>query len=182
MLDYIFVKLGVDGETVDHPILMTETLCNPLWNRSSPSLVQTSSALQVADQVLIRLLSYVGGGLRDLPRPFTLLRRRFALLLLRIPLPPPVLGPRRAGRLRRPLEHYHRPSPRRPGQGRNRSSSQLGRRPGGRLHVEAHAAQVPLVPQSNDDVPSLRARQGTLPVCGRLSGRAAEVAGSQGHR
>lgn len=33
MLDYLFLRLGVDGEAVDHPVVMSETLCNPLYNR-----------------------------------------------------------------------------------------------------------------------------------------------------
>ena len=34
MLDNTFAKLGIDTECVDHPILMTETLCNPDYSRS----------------------------------------------------------------------------------------------------------------------------------------------------
>lgn len=33
MLDYIFLKLAVAGENVNHPILMSETLCNPVYSR-----------------------------------------------------------------------------------------------------------------------------------------------------
>ncbi|CAG8437143.1 4215_t:CDS:10 [Diversispora eburnea] len=33
ILDYIFVKLGVNKETVNHPILMTEPICNPNHSR-----------------------------------------------------------------------------------------------------------------------------------------------------
>lgn len=33
MLDYIFLKLGVNADTVQHPILMTEALCNPVYTR-----------------------------------------------------------------------------------------------------------------------------------------------------
>ncbi|EGG12911.1 uncharacterized protein MELLADRAFT_32515, partial [Melampsora larici-populina 98AG31] len=33
MLDYIFLKLGVSGDAVHHPILMSETLCNPVYTR-----------------------------------------------------------------------------------------------------------------------------------------------------
>ncbi|CAG8499345.1 16313_t:CDS:10 [Acaulospora colombiana] len=32
-LDYIFVKLGINTETIDHPILMTEPICNPSHSR-----------------------------------------------------------------------------------------------------------------------------------------------------
>ncbi|CAG8744053.1 1970_t:CDS:10, partial [Acaulospora morrowiae] len=32
-LDYIFVKLGITTETVEHPILMTEPICNPSHSR-----------------------------------------------------------------------------------------------------------------------------------------------------
>lgn len=34
VLDHTFVKLGIDGSTVPHPILMTETLCNPTHSRT----------------------------------------------------------------------------------------------------------------------------------------------------
>ncbi|CAG8436899.1 7622_t:CDS:10 [Ambispora gerdemannii] len=37
ILDYIFVKLGINTERVDHPILMTEAVCNPLQSRKSMS-------------------------------------------------------------------------------------------------------------------------------------------------
>ncbi|KAG1762324.1 hypothetical protein EV702DRAFT_984005, partial [Suillus placidus] len=36
-LDYAFVRLGIDAEGIEHPVLMTERLCSPLhsraWNR-----------------------------------------------------------------------------------------------------------------------------------------------------
>ncbi|ORY89031.1 hypothetical protein BCR35DRAFT_262595 [Leucosporidium creatinivorum] len=34
MLDYVFYKLGLPTETVQHPIVMTESLCNPHYSRS----------------------------------------------------------------------------------------------------------------------------------------------------
>ncbi|KAG0244501.1 Nuclear actin-protein involved in chromatin remodeling [Mortierella sp. GBA43] len=34
VLDYIFVKLGIDAEKIDHPIVMTEPVCVPLHSRS----------------------------------------------------------------------------------------------------------------------------------------------------
>ncbi|PWN37790.1 actin-like ATPase domain-containing protein [Meira miltonrushii] len=34
ILDYTFLQLGVQSETVDHPLLMTETLCNPTYSRA----------------------------------------------------------------------------------------------------------------------------------------------------
>lgn len=34
MLDYVFYKLGIPTETVQHPIVMTESLCNPHYSRS----------------------------------------------------------------------------------------------------------------------------------------------------
>ncbi|EPQ27228.1 uncharacterized protein PFL1_05151 [Pseudozyma flocculosa PF-1] len=34
MLDYTFANLGIDTERVQHPICMTETLCNPAYSRS----------------------------------------------------------------------------------------------------------------------------------------------------
>ncbi|CAH7670224.1 hypothetical protein BY996DRAFT_6735863 [Phakopsora pachyrhizi] len=33
MFDYVFLKLGVNSQTVQHPILMTEALCNPIFTR-----------------------------------------------------------------------------------------------------------------------------------------------------
>lgn len=34
MLDNTFFNLGIDTDRVNHPILMTETLCNPDYSRS----------------------------------------------------------------------------------------------------------------------------------------------------
>ena len=34
MLDYTFQKLGIDTDRVEHPLLLTETLCNPEYSRS----------------------------------------------------------------------------------------------------------------------------------------------------
>ncbi|KAF9364568.1 Nuclear actin-protein involved in chromatin remodeling [Mortierella sp. NVP85] len=34
VLDYIFVKLGIEAERIDHPIVMTEPVCVPLYSRS----------------------------------------------------------------------------------------------------------------------------------------------------
>lgn len=34
MLDYTFSKLGIDTPRVDHPLLLTETLCSPDYSRS----------------------------------------------------------------------------------------------------------------------------------------------------
>ncbi|KAF8938195.1 Nuclear actin-protein involved in chromatin remodeling, partial [Dissophora ornata] len=34
VLDYIFVKLGIDAEKIDHPLVMTEPVCVPLYNRN----------------------------------------------------------------------------------------------------------------------------------------------------
>lgn len=34
MLDYTFVKLAIDVDRVDHPLQLTETLCNPEYSRS----------------------------------------------------------------------------------------------------------------------------------------------------
>ncbi|POW11500.1 hypothetical protein PSTT_05228 [Puccinia striiformis] len=33
MLDYVFLNLGVNADTVQHPILMSEALCNPVYTR-----------------------------------------------------------------------------------------------------------------------------------------------------
>lgn len=34
MLDYVFSKLGITTKSINHPIIMTETLCNPLYSRA----------------------------------------------------------------------------------------------------------------------------------------------------
>ncbi|KAF9255388.1 actin-like ATPase domain-containing protein [Marasmius fiardii PR-910] len=36
-LDYTFIKLGIDTEAVNHPVLMTERLCSPLHSRALTS-------------------------------------------------------------------------------------------------------------------------------------------------
>lgn len=38
VLDYTFVKLGLDGDSVEHPIVMTEPVCNPNYTRKSDIL------------------------------------------------------------------------------------------------------------------------------------------------
>lgn len=48
MLDYVMLKLGVDTETLQNPVAMTETLCNPAYSRSRAfSLLHLTSALPV---------------------------------------------------------------------------------------------------------------------------------------
>jgi len=32
-MDYIFLKLGVNSSSIENPIVMTETLCNPNYSR-----------------------------------------------------------------------------------------------------------------------------------------------------
>lgn len=34
MLDYAFINLGIGSSSLDHPLLMTETLCNPAYSRA----------------------------------------------------------------------------------------------------------------------------------------------------
>ncbi|RKP11800.1 hypothetical protein BJ684DRAFT_6793, partial [Piptocephalis cylindrospora] len=34
-LDYAFFKMGLEGERVDHPVLLTEAVCNPAASRKS---------------------------------------------------------------------------------------------------------------------------------------------------
>ncbi|KAG0317555.1 Nuclear actin-protein involved in chromatin remodeling [Dissophora globulifera] len=34
VLDYIFIKLGIDTETINHPLIMTEPVCVPQYNRN----------------------------------------------------------------------------------------------------------------------------------------------------
>ncbi|KAG0367134.1 Nuclear actin-protein involved in chromatin remodeling [Gamsiella multidivaricata] len=34
VLDYIFIKLGIDAEEINHPLVMTEPVCVPLYNRN----------------------------------------------------------------------------------------------------------------------------------------------------
>ncbi|GAA6043983.1 hypothetical protein JCM8097_003422 [Rhodosporidiobolus ruineniae] len=50
MLDYVFIKLGVGSDTLETPIAMTETLCNPSYSRAlmSELLFEGYSAPSVA--------------------------------------------------------------------------------------------------------------------------------------
>jgi len=32
-LDYVFIRLGLDTQTVEHPVIMTERICAPLHSR-----------------------------------------------------------------------------------------------------------------------------------------------------
>ncbi|MCO5609190.1 hypothetical protein L7F22_063413 [Adiantum nelumboides] len=34
VLDYAFINLGIGSSSIDHPLLMTETLCNPAYSRA----------------------------------------------------------------------------------------------------------------------------------------------------
>ncbi|KAG0349774.1 Nuclear actin-protein involved in chromatin remodeling [Podila minutissima] len=34
VLDYIFIKMGIDADKIDHPLVMTEPVCVPLYNRN----------------------------------------------------------------------------------------------------------------------------------------------------
>lgn len=40
LLDYVFLKMGVSGsEKVEHPLLMTEPVCNPNYTRGGASVL-----------------------------------------------------------------------------------------------------------------------------------------------
>lgn len=41
MLDFVFTQLGVDEGRVNHPVVMTETLCNPHYPRSRTPLLSS---------------------------------------------------------------------------------------------------------------------------------------------
>lgn len=45
MFDYTFNRLGIDADAIEHPILMTETLCNPQYCRGRASLLTEMSEL-----------------------------------------------------------------------------------------------------------------------------------------
>lgn len=47
MLDYVFYKLAIPTETVQHPIVMTEPLCNPHYSRSRKWQLAVSVARSV---------------------------------------------------------------------------------------------------------------------------------------
>ncbi|KAF9430369.1 Nuclear actin-protein involved in chromatin remodeling [Podila epigama] len=34
VLDYVFIKMGIDADKINHPLVMTEPVCVPLYNRS----------------------------------------------------------------------------------------------------------------------------------------------------
>lgn len=41
MLDFVFYKLGIQSETIEHPVVMSETLSNPYYSRGC-KLLSTS--------------------------------------------------------------------------------------------------------------------------------------------
>ena len=43
MLDYVFVKLGIPTEIIQHPIVMTESLCTPRHSRTSAFILHSPS-------------------------------------------------------------------------------------------------------------------------------------------
>ena len=42
VLDYTFVKLGITGDSIAHPIVLTEPVCNPNYNRKSKDRLFTA--------------------------------------------------------------------------------------------------------------------------------------------
>lgn len=60
-MDYSFIHLGLDTETVEHPILMTERLASPLHSRARKScfglyvLSNLSTVLPVTSELLFEL-------------------------------------------------------------------------------------------------------------------------------
>lgn len=45
MLDYAFYKLGVQSDSVAHPVVMTEALCNPHYSRGCALLSRSEAEL-----------------------------------------------------------------------------------------------------------------------------------------
>ncbi|KAJ3556891.1 hypothetical protein NM688_g1772 [Phlebia brevispora] len=71
-LDYVFIHLGIDTSSVEHPILMTERLCSPLHSRSLTSelmfeLYSVPSLTYCVDSVM----SFYHNNIPSPPVPFT---------------------------------------------------------------------------------------------------------------
>ncbi|KAF8151988.1 actin-like protein Arp5p [Mycena galopus ATCC 62051] len=66
-LDYAFIQLGIDTDTVDHPMIMTERLCSPMHSRSCTSelLFEQYSVPSVAYCVDSVMSFYQNNGLSD---------------------------------------------------------------------------------------------------------------------
>lgn len=52
MLDYVFHKLGVQGDSVRHPVVMTEALCNAHYSRKGKKQSQRLSGFEPADHLI----------------------------------------------------------------------------------------------------------------------------------
>jgi hypothetical protein len=68
VLDYAFVKLGLDDETVAHPALMTERLATPLHSRACEYM-----AVPLAPYFLIIRFSDLRADVRAVFRPISCL-------------------------------------------------------------------------------------------------------------
>ncbi|KAF8341684.1 chromatin remodeling complex subunit [Amanita rubescens] len=73
VLDYAFIKLGIDTPSVDHPILMTERLCTPLHSRALTSelLFELYSVPSLAYCVDGIMSFYQNNTDKTTPVPFT---------------------------------------------------------------------------------------------------------------
>ncbi|WFD26548.1 Nuclear actin-protein involved in chromatin remodeling [Malassezia nana] len=66
ILDYAFGRLGIDTERIDHPILMTETLCNPEYSRAQMNeLLFEAYQVPLVNYGLDALFSAYSNGIRD---------------------------------------------------------------------------------------------------------------------
>jgi len=66
ILDYTFGRLGIDTERIDHPVLMTETLCNPEYSRAQMNeLLFEAYQVNSVNYGLDALFSAYANNIRD---------------------------------------------------------------------------------------------------------------------
>ena len=177
VLDYTFLKLGVDGADggVGRPIVMTEPVANLAYSRKSAYCPQDAPAYASTP--------YASDGpsddrdhLRVLLGALAGLRHRLALLL------PPQRRPHRPRRV--VVAHVDPRHPRRRLQGPALAghAPQLGRLAGRRVPAEAAAAQVPALPRQAQRAAGRGAGARALLRRARLRRRAARLPRLDGAR
>ncbi|KAL0570121.1 Actin-related protein 5, partial [Marasmius crinis-equi] len=71
-LDYAFINLGIDTESVNHPVLMTERLCSPLHSRSLTSeLMFEQYCVPSLTYCVDGVMSFYQNNLPSSSEPFT---------------------------------------------------------------------------------------------------------------
>jgi actin-related protein 5 len=58
-MDYAFLKMGFDGERVDHPVILSEALCNPNPCRKSKPHILFDGSIELIIKIPILIIHLV---------------------------------------------------------------------------------------------------------------------------